>query len=421
MTPTKYYSQDRSNSVIADNCSFNLDNCKAGCVFFALLMFSWISTTSAQDPVELEKWNMEFQEAVDIAAMKGTGEPIVIDNKHIMLSERSYKPRDPAVLSLLESSLGDGVRFVRPQGMGNIEFNKFVDDFTNLLDESLKRSSEFRKSIEKASNGSSDIDFHKFKQGEITVMAIIPSRAFPGLETSDEAATAGISGVARIKSKYKAEALDYGFRTDITVDAVSGKAAPSWVSITNRVLEDFNEAKKKLADASHYSINDLHALPSSQIDNLVPNAEKVFKDFNFALQAVTHEFGHATAFFDGIAFSPKLAAIGNPELVKFFVYLEELENKGLIRVKNRTFNEKTAIQEMIDSGLKGKKYALKIDLYYDGLTANEILGYITGAYAPGADYPRLPAEFIEHMQVVVQRWKDSGVYSLTDWFAITVC
>lgn len=380
------------------------------CLVVAFLLLSPVLCSGADDNSFNPMHALEYNVARDNAS---SGDIVQIDGTPAV-AERAYVPEDPK-LSHFKSQMGQGVRFVRVPGMGDDDFNKFVAAYTALLDEEMVRSKSFAKRIVEMSNAGNQIDWRRFKQGDRTVLAIMPRDHF----LVEDAGGYQVKATPNVHTNSAEELNFLGLRRGSVVNAERGISSPSVLYLDRQVVEKFYAVKKILV-ANGYKFKRLSV---TQIN-----------DFYKGLKYMAHEVSHASAALEGLmhnyqaAFDDLLARHLDPDdrktAVKLLAYFEEMENSGFAHTVGRSLNENLINQELIDSGLgkvkglKGVKVPFELTTKYGGLTPLQIINHITGV-EPAPKWSALgkikvSGKMAKAMRHTLEKWDDSMVRSLID-------
>lgn len=375
-----------------------------------VLMYLGIVGWAKADP------SAEYQQALDTARLHNPGDLIVIGGVEV-IAERAYRPMHPDLAGFADQ-YGPGVRFVRLPGMGDKEYEKFVEDFITLFDESARHSPDYEFTLRGLSNGQEKINYNVFLFGDRTVHAVVPERGSvpPGVRAE--------VGMAGMDALYADKASDYGGRRSIEIGnskkgTLNGLAAPTFMRYKQKALEEFVNAKRELEKLQKklglerfedfYTKDYSFYLQRNDLGEKVFNRHvgKLFEQYHAGLVTAVHEGGHAANYYKGLTFNIRLKSNGDPALMRLMSYLEELENLGLVPVKGRQFTERRYIRDFREKGGLGEGYyRMRLRTKYRGKNAIQILAYLKG-FKHIDGWPEVTASHARIMREVIQAWEAS--------------
>lgn len=257
-----------------------------------------------------------------------------------------------------------GVRFFRPEGMGNNEYKRFVSQFTDFLDFIVEYSPSFEKTIVELSNGASSINMKNFEQGDRTVLAISPNPLAPLGESTEGQQL--VADAVNLDSRDKNAWQYVGARQGYSVSAKPGIGAPSAIHVGADYLETFTKLKAKM-DAS------------------IPLSATELRRFGKTIKALVHEVSHASAAFRATAFNREMVVrmlvnsgladeVSEEVIDQLVVLFEEIENMQDVDITGRPLSENKVVGEMNDRGIGYIKKLHK----YGNHTFTQILNHLSG-------------------------------------------
>lgn len=241
-------------------------------VFLSLISCGWFASAVIAVP------HQDFLNALQSARTNSPGDIVWVNGVEI-IAERSYTPSHPG-LSDWRSEFGDNVRFLRSSEMSDAVFNRYVTNWTALIDEIVLRVPEIRNAMIDVSHGKEryNIRFEKFTVGDRTVLGLFPDVSLDrNLVTG--AQVYGKTTRAKLKKEYSSENRLWGYRREIGTQPGPGYRAPSRITQSVAQIERFVEARDAIA-ATGFTIDELLLQTPDKIRAVLPDASKHFKNFS---------------------------------------------------------------------------------------------------------------------------------------------